>query len=382
MKKKVYLQLTKIKGRTWTVLPIVFCMLFLLTVFGCKDSQEDRKIREEVSRLHEEVSALSGELALLRPRNQLVSGKEVLITGEVAQTVCLSAQDMTRLECSDVRLNEVSRDGRYHGAFSFRGPSLRSLLELAGINKKKPDFNKDLDLAIVVKDRKGQKIVLSWGEIFYRNPADIIIACEACPIIPHHDRSKIPEAYHDWLKQLDRDVGFPKLILSRDFYSDRCLEEITAIEVVDLHPTVSQQKQEILYSPQFTISGTGFESLIFDELPTLNRSEILFKEVGDGQGYHGLKLFEGVSLTQLLEKAGIGRDLDSAIIVSAPDGYRTLLSYGELFLSPAGNNIIIGDMMARKKIKERGRFFLVTPDDLSADRHVKSIQKIEVIKLQ
>jgi len=357
-------------------------MLVLLLVFGCQDSPGDREVSKELSRVHEEISNLSQKLALMEPRDHLLTGKDLLITGEVGQAVSLSAKDLNRFECSEVRLNEVSRDGRYHGAFTYRGPALRSLLEFAGIKKKNPDFNKDLDLAIVVKDKKGQKIVLSWGEIFYRNPSNVIIAFEACPIIPHHEKDKIPKKFHPWLEQLERKVGFPKLVLASDFYSDRSLEGIASIEVVDLHPKVPQQKQKGLFAPQFTVSGYGVKSMTFDALPAIDRTVTLFKEVGDGQGYHGLKLFEGVSLVQLLEEAGIQRDLDSAIIISAPDGYRTLLSYGELFMSPAGKNIIIGDMMAGEKVKKRGRFFLVTSDDLSADRHVKSVQKIEVISLR
>lgn len=382
MKKRDSHYFPDIRGRALRALPILLCILLLPFLLGCQDSQEDRNVRDEVSRLHAEIDKLSQKVALMSPRDQLLSGKDMLITGEVAQTVCLSAKDLARFECSEVRLNEVSRDGRYHGAFSYRGPTLRSLLEFAGIEKKNSDFNKDLDLAIVVKDKKGQQIVLSWGEIFYRNAPDVIIAVEASPVIPHHKKNKIPEEYYPWLEELEREVGLPKLVLARDFYSDRCLEGIIGIEVVDLHPTVSRQKQEVLFSPQFTVSGYGVNPLSYSALPPLDRIEILFKEVGDGQGYHGLKLFEGVSLAQILEEAGIPRDLDSAIVLSAPDGYRTLLSYGELFLSPAGKNIIIGDLMARTKVKERGRFFLITPDDLSADRHVKSVQKIEVISLR
>ncbi|MBN2538573.1 MAG: hypothetical protein JXB09_00835 [Deltaproteobacteria bacterium] len=382
MKKRKHQYFLGIKGRTGSLLLLLSCILALLLISGCQDSPGDREVRKELSRLHKEISTLSQKLVLMEPRDKLLPGKDVQITGEVAQTVYLSAKDLARFECSEVRLNEVSRDGRYHGAFYYRGPTLRSLLEFAGIKKKAPDFNKDLDLAIVVKDKKGQKIVVSWGEIFYQNPSNIIIAFEACPIIPHHEKSKIPKKYHSWLEQLEREVGFPKLVLACDFYSDRSLEGIASIEVVDLHPEVSQEKQEVLFAPQFTVSGYGVKSMSFDALPPINRTEILFKEVGDGQGYHGLKLFEGVSLAQLLEEAGIQPDLDSAIILSAPDGYRTLLSYGELFMSPAGKNIIIGDMMAREKVKRRGCFFLVTPDDLSADRQVKSVQKIEVISLR
>ena len=38
------------------------------------------------------------------------------------------------------------------------------------------------------------------------------------------------------MEPLGRAVGLPKLVIADDLYTDRCLEEITAIQVIDLHP--------------------------------------------------------------------------------------------------------------------------------------------------
>ena len=327
------------------------------------------------------IFLISVELLLFAFRPWIFPPVVLSVTGEVKKPLHMDMDDLAEFDCATVRLNEVSRDGRFHGVFRYRGPALRNLLESAVIEKSKSDFNKDLDLAIVVRNKSGDEIVLSWGEIFYRNPSDVIIALEATPVIPHHDRAHIPKVYWSWLDQLNRKVVLPRLVIANDFYTDRSLEEITSIEVVDLHPKVDRKVMDILFSPEFTVSGDVEHPLDIDTLSSWQRKEILYKEVGDGQGYHGLKLAGGVPLVDILKKAGIRKDLCSAVVVSAPDGYRTLLSYGELFVAPSGRNVMIADMKAKRLLKKGGRFFMVIPDDLSADRNVKAIEKVEVISL-
>lgn len=358
-------------------LSIMMCAFVVFSIFGCNDSDKmtSGAVKGGVTK---SPSGSGAERAVLDD----AALPRLSISGEVRQRLDFTIKDLERLGTIAARSNEVSRSGHYGGAFTFRGPSLRSLLEFAGIEKKGSDFNKDLDLAIVVCDREGKRIVLSWGEIFYRNPGDIIVAIKAEPIRPHHERNRIPEAYWPWLDQLDRDVGFPKLVVANDFYSDRSLEEIRSIEVIDLHPDVHREKQEMLFSPAFSISGAVANPADMSTLPERNYANVLFKEVGDGQGYHGLKSFGGVPLVDLLNQAEIRGDLDAAVIISAPDGYRTILSYGELFLSNVGKNILIGDTIGGKPITKRGKFFLLIPDDLSADRSVKAIQEIRVVSLK
>ncbi len=364
-------------------LSVMVCVFVMISVFGCKTLDQMAAMADRTETFQTEAknpSERPEKVAGVQKEAAVLPG--LRISGEVKQQLNLAKKDLDSFDRVTTRLNGVSRSGHYSGAFTFHGPSLRSLLECAGIEKRGSDFNKDLDLAIVVRDREGKAVVLSWGEIFYRNPGDIIVAVEAEPIRPHHERNRIPKAFWPWLDQLDRNVGLPKLVVANDFYSDRSLEDIQSIEVVDLHPDIHSKKQKVLFSPTFSIWGSVTNPVDMSVLPDSNRTDVLFKEVGDGQGYHGLKSFGGVPLTDLLEQAGIRGDLDTAVIVSAPDGYRTILSYGELFLSNLGRNVLIGDTVAGKPVTARGKFFLLIPDDLSADRSVKAIQEIRVVSLK
>jgi precorrin-4 methylase len=308
----------------------------------------------------------------------------VSITGQVRHPLHVSVDDLSKLGDSRVRLNEVFKDGSFHGVFSYEGAPLRTILKLAEIEKTDNDFSKAIDLALVVRNSRGEEAVLSWGEIFYRNPDDVILATSASPIIPHVscDKCHEPEEYKPWRDQLTRTVGLPKLVIADDFHNDRCLESVTAIEVVDLRPPISSRKMDPLFSPAFTVTGQVEKEIAFDDLSSFPHKNLTVKQAGDGRGYHGLKRCGGVPLTHILEHAGIEHNMCSAILVSAPDGYRSLLSYGELFLSSFGDDVLIADTAYKAPIQDDGKFILVPPRDLAADRWVKAVEKIEVLDLR
>jgi precorrin-4 methylase/DMSO/TMAO reductase YedYZ molybdopterin-dependent catalytic subunit len=308
----------------------------------------------------------------------------ISVTGVVNQPLNLSMDDLKRFESVSVRLNEVRTDKSYHGAFNYYGVPLKTLLEIASIQKGETDFFKLVDLAIAVRNKEGKQVVLSWGEVFYRNPADIVVAVSATPVMPLRDCKSChqPEVFESWYNPLKRQIGFPKLIVTNDFYTDRSIEDITNIEVVDLQPKIAVNKQIELFSPEFSIMGAVKQTFAITDLSSYPHIDVMSKEIGDGRGYHGLQHFQGVSLLELLRKAGIEDNLNTVILVSAPDGYRSLVSYGELLLNQSGKNIIIADKVDDKPLKKQGKFNLIFPDDLSADRLVKAVNKVEVISLK
>jgi precorrin-4 methylase/DMSO/TMAO reductase YedYZ molybdopterin-dependent catalytic subunit len=311
------------------------------------------------------------------------SSSTISITGVVRQPLNLTLQDLQKLETVTVRLNEVTKDRHYNGAFYYRGVPLKTLLELAFIQKEETGFSKQNDLAILVRNRDGKQTVLAWGEVFFSNPSDIVIAFSSTPIIPHADCKTChgPEVYQSRLDVLSRKVGYPKLIVANDFYTDRSLEEVTNIEVVDLHLKIKFEKTQNLFSPGFTVTGDVKQTLNISDLASYPRIEAPAKMIGDGAGYHGLESYGGVLLSEILKKAGVTPDFNEAIVISAPDGYRSLVSIGEVFLSSKGKSIMIADQVANQPVKKEGKFKLICPDDLSADRTVKAVSKIEVVSL-
>ena len=312
------------------------------------------------------------------------AASEILgIIGAVKQPLQLTLNDLSRFQSVPVRLNELTRDKKFHGVFNYRGVPLKELLEAAVVQKGEAAFSKPLDMAIVVRNREGKQTVLSWGEVFYRNPAEIVLAFQGEPINPLRDCAAChkPEVYRVWFDPLKRKVGLPKLVVANDFFTERSLEDITSIEVVDLHLKMPVTRMKELFAPELSVVAEAKPPLNVTELSAYPRLEVVGKVTGDGKGYHGLLRFEGVALVDLLTKAGAVQDLNTAVVISAPDGYRSLISMGELVLNPLGRRILIADRKEGKPIQADGRFKLVIPDDLSADRWVKSVSRIEVVNL-
>jgi len=306
------------------------------------------------------------------------------IGGAVKQPLNFSADDLAKFQSVTVKLAEITRDRNYNGVFTYSGVPLKTLLEMACIEKTGALFNKPLDLAIVVRDRAGKTVTLSWGEVFYKNPSDIIVAVSATPVMPHHTNcGECHQAsfYESALNKLKRKIGFPKLVVANDFFTDRSIDGISQIEVVDLKKDKPKKKMETLFSPNFTIVNAQGKSLEITDLSGYPHIEAITKEVGDGRGYHGLKQFTGVSLRELLKKAGIGSETDTVFLISSQDGYQATFSYGEVFLAPGGERIIMADKIGQKPLKDGGRFLLLPPDDLAADRDVKAVNKIEIISM-
>ncbi|HJX30323.1 MAG TPA: hypothetical protein VJ624_00515, partial [Thermodesulfobacteriota bacterium] len=200
----------------------------------------------------------------------------ISITGEVKQPLYMNRDDLKKFDSACVRLNEVTKDKKFHGVFYFHGPSLQTVLDLAEVKKDESAFPKPVDLAIVVRNKKGEQIVLSWGEIFYRNPADIILGIEAAPIMPKKlgDPAFAQEISPSMVNQLKRNVGLPTLVVANDFYTDRCLEEVTSIEVVNLHLPLPGKKGESIFSPQFTVIADKDNPLDIKELSSYPQTEL------------------------------------------------------------------------------------------------------------
>ena len=307
------------------------------------------------------------------------------IIGTVKQPLNLSMEDLGRFQTVRVQLNEVMKDGSFKGIFYYKGVPLRTLLDAAYIEKEETAFSKKIDMAILVRGRDGKEVALSWGEIFYKNSNDIIVATSASPIMPHrscascHDNK---DFYQPYMDQFSRDIGIPKLVIAGDEYADRSIEDIVSIEVIDPRPRKPVKDKKELFSSGLTITGDVKNEITVTDLSPFPRVEKRVKTVGEGKGFHGVSDYSGASLKTILDKAGIKPDPSTVFYVSAPDGYYSLFSYGEIYLNSNEESVIIADRINGEIIKDGGKFFLVPAEDLMADRDVKSVEKIEVLTLR
>jgi hypothetical protein len=154
--------------------------------------------------------------------------------------------------------------------------------------------------------------------------------------------------------------------------------------VVDLKPSakVAKTGHAPLFSPGFTLSGGVKKNSDISDLSAYPHENVITHAIGDGIGYHGIKTFSGVPLVSLLEKIGVDKDPKTVILVTSPDGYRSILSYGELFYTTYGRRILMADGDGSAPLKKDGRFILVLPDEQAADRWVKAVGAVEILRLK
>lgn len=274
----------------------------------------------------------------------------VTITGLVKNPQRLTLEDLTHYQPVTVRSTEVDSDGTFAGVHRYQGVPLQHLLQAAGVEKEAAAFHKAIDLAIEVRNRRGQRTLLSWAEVAYGRPGDAIVAF-ACTSLLTKDKQP----------HRQQPVALPRLVLGNDFYNERCLQDIVSIEVID--PSLKTEIQPI-------------DLPLLADLPV---SEVATKIVWEGSRFEGVQRFSGTPLVAILQQAGMQDDPQAAVLVRSTDGYRSLVSFGEMFGSPLGRRILIADRMDGRPLGSHGEKWLVLPDS-SANRFVRDVTNIEVLR--
>ena len=120
--------------------------------------------------------------------------------------------DLERFQSVLVQINEVRSDGGFHGVFRYQGVPLKTLLSLACVAKGDTGFARPIDLAIRVTSRQGKQVALSWGEVFAKNPASIVVATAAEPVMPERSCSDChtPQEHAAERAQYERKPALPK----------------------------------------------------------------------------------------------------------------------------------------------------------------------------
>jgi hypothetical protein len=307
----------------------------------------------------------------------------VSITGLVRQPLRLGLRDIRAFGSVTVRRVDHRAEG-FFGDFEFRGVPLTTLISMAGPRKESSSFMRPTDLAIVVQNESGKRVLFSYGELLFRAPSDVVLAFDAEPMIPkrscdscHKDRSD-----HNWRSVFNQKQIFPRLIAGRDLDADRSLEGVTSIEVLELFSTAPQPKSKSQPTASEPIEiregATGIAT--FRNLSSYPRHEVHALEVGDAMGYHGEVRCEGALLTDVLTASKAPSGPDVGYVIAAADGFRAMISSAELFSTVQSPPVLIVDHCNGQPLKEQGNFKLIVANDAIAERWVKSVATINVVR--
>jgi len=304
---------------------------------------------------------------------ELPGPRAIEIAGETVET---GSVDLAALELRTVIRRDAVIDGdgtRFVGAYRYDGYSLFDILRTVLPEKAAPaEFDRVIDLLVVAENARGERAVISWGEIFYPVvPHRIIIATRAAPILPSmtDDVWPLPAS--------------TKLVFGDDLLSERSIEAPTLLRIVSRSIGVETKKGlKPLYSDAVTVYLGGEQVMrITDFPPDAVRSSYRAVFYGRGRGFHGVIDFEGPQLRSVL--AGIvpidRRTLREGFLMAvAPDGYRVAITCSELFNRSDNSEFLLID----RGEEPGGRFSIYPPMDFFSDRAVKALSEIRFYAIE
>ncbi len=321
------------------------------------------------------ILAFFSALALGQDRNSLFENaepksyavKSVLVQGEVQNPGYVGLDSLPLRSSAIKELGMENGKQVFKGAFFVTGYSLYDILDSKKF-KKDPEnkFSPPVDLYVIVENEKGEKATFSWGEIYYRNSFDILIAKTIWAINPSRAKTKwaLPEE--------------PRLMCGSDLLNIRFLSNPTKITVKSFHGNLPDEKPKDIYSAEFKIVTSAGSVSIGEIGSSAEKRTLNNVRYGHGMGFKDVQNLTGFRLKDLIElRLNPGDVRDSIAVVSAKDGYRVALSASEILNRNDNQDFILVD---RKGSAEDGRYLLFEAGDFFADRDVRSVEKIEFMK--
>ncbi len=297
----------------------------------------------------------------------------VTVRGEVLNELSLSTADIKTMPPFLIRdvpvIPERVRDRKDEERVTqttFRGVLLRDVLYKAGMKHKR---KWEPGVFVLVLNKGGREIVFSFGEIFYSSIGrSILIAYErdgkSCPLT---------------------------LVVATDIHDGRMMADLAEIRVAraDVELLAYEDKANNKVRPpstEFTLidqidrKQRVLKPADLKALPTVHVPAAVL--IGDCEGFHGIHSLDGVPLSTLLKQTLTIPDpapYNRYVLITSDDGYCATYSFGELFNSRLGDQVVIATMKDGKPLSSEDGFAMsITGEDSTGGRSVKRIKKIEV----
>jgi hypothetical protein len=229
------------------------------------------------------------------------------------------------------------------------------------------EFNPIIDLYVEVENDRGEKVVFSWGEIFYPNNLQkILIANNVSRIVPSKTKDlwTLPET--------------SKIVAAADLITERNISNPVKITVRSYPKSFTVVKgMSPMYSDGISVFRGEEKAGEIESIPG-SIQKVTFKTIfyGRGKGIHSTSPFTGVLLNELLrEYYPLNREnLRSGIVcITGKDGYRCALSFSELFNRNDQQEFLL---VQTQKDEDGGLFRIFAAGDFFSDRAIKSVTGI------
>jgi hypothetical protein len=292
-----------------------------------------------------------------------------VVDGEVENpgSVDLSKMTLRTVIAKEALLNPDGTN-RFTGAYRYDGYSLFDILQNYILNKKnKETFRPIIDLYVIIENDKGEKIVLSWGEIYYPSHLhQVIIATRVGRIVPSKTKDLWPLPAES------------KLVVVNDLLGERNISNPVKITVRSYSRDFPVNKEmSPLVSPSFTIESNGKRGPAISKAPSGLQTETLHTIFyGKGRGIHSTQPFSGIFLQDLLKgsvdltPAALQKGLVTMVGI---DGYRSVYSLSEIMNRNDQSFILL---VPCDPMSDGGTFRIFPSCDFFSDRAVKALSQI------
>lgn len=296
---------------------------------------------------------------------------DLIIEGEVANP---GKVDFSTLPIHSVIVKETLLDSagsdRFVGAYRYDGYSLFDILNNRILRKANAEeFNPIIDIYVEIENIKGEKVVFSWGEIYYPNNLHkILLATGVSRIVPSRTKDLWP------LPSDNKIVSANDLVTERNISSP---VKITVRSISKSFPVVKGLSP--MYSSGFKLYNQVNEiaALVPADQENVTYNTIFY---GRGKGIHSTSPFKGMILRDIISSyyPADRKSLRSGMFcIVGKDGYRCAVSYSELF----NRNDQQEFLLVRTEPDEDGGLYRVFPaSDFFSDRAIKSLSEIHLIR--
>lgn len=344
--------------------------LVLITLTNCKDSNKEqknsKKSKTEISNLPDTSDQTNDFYDNAETFN--LSLNSLSIAGEIVNPCNI---DFSLLPLHTVIVKEAVLDknhNKFVGAYRYDGYSLYDILNLIKIKKaNEKEFRPIIDLYVTIENDKGEKVIISWGEIYYPNHLhEIIIAKQVTRIVPSKTKDLWP---------LPKES---KLIVSTDLVTERNISMPSKITVKSYNKSFTTIKGlKPLYSPRIDIYANNKLVRTLDKISD-TFSKQLYSAIfyGRGRGIHSTEPFAGVMLKDMLSPYSEMSQKNirtGTCLVVAKDGYRGVFTFSELMNRNDQAEILL---ICKPEVKDDGIFKLFPACDFFSDRAIKGITAI------
>lgn len=294
---------------------------------------------------------------------------DIYIDGEVFNP---GKADLSKLPLYPVIVKETlidsNGDPSFIGAYKYEGYALSDILDLYKPKKANADaFPPLIDLYIEIYNDLGERVVFSWGELYYPNKFfNIILATRVMRIVPEKSGERWP---------LPVDC---KIIVASDLLTARNIIRPTRIVVRSCVKDIFTDKGKFPLESDFVrvFVDDRIEDTLFG-LPE-NCDPLTLQTVfyGKGRGLHSTKPFTGCNAKTILSShVDIStRNLSNGLVLFvADDGYRAIFTLSELCNR---NDQEYSLILFNPDDQGAGRFRLFPSCDFFSDRAVRGLSEI------